>query len=151
VEKTNTISVLLSSAHHLTFLACDRQVDVEYVRNGKLLTASMFRMSTRRMQRIRDWMEIQSRHASHALALADYIGCQYSREMLEGMIMIVVEQDRIREMMLERMGQVCHMGTPLIFDLSANVLPAPICSISEDAATLTVLCVAAQGSQRNAH
>ena len=96
-------------------------------------------------------MEIQSRHASHALALADYIGCQYSREMLEGMIMIVVEQDRIREMMLERMGQVCHMGTPLIFDLSANVLPAPICSISEDAATLTVLCVAAQGSQRNAH
>jgi hypothetical protein len=71
--------------------------------------------------------------------------------MLEGMIMIVVEQDRIREMMLERMGQVCHMGTPLIFDLSANVLPAPICSISEDAATLTVFCVAAQGSQRNAH
>ena len=124
---------------------------MEYVRNGKVLTASMSRMSTRRVQRIRDWMEIQSKNASHAMAQADYLASQYSREMLEGMIMIVVEQHQCQEMMVERMGQVCHMGTPLIVDLSANVLPAPICSISEDASTLTIFCVAAQGSQRNAH
>jgi hypothetical protein len=135
---------------NLTLLASDLQVDVEYVRNGKLLTTSMFRMSVRRVQSIRDWMEVQSKNASHAMAQADYLASQYSREMLEGMIMIVVEQHQCQDMMLERIGQVCHMGTPLIVDLSANVLPLPICSISEDAATLTILCVAAQRSQRNA-
>ncbi len=142
---------------NLTLLASDLQVDVEYVRNGKLLTTSMFRMSVRRVQSIRDWMEVQSKNASHALAKADPVASQYSREMLEGMIMIVVEHYQFQEMMLARMDQVCHIKNASLFEilridpyLFANVLPLPICSISEDAATLTILCVAAQRSQRNA-
>jgi len=97
----------------LTLLASDWQVDLEYVRNGKVLTTSMFRMSVRRVQSIRDWMEVQSKNASHALAKADPVASQYSREMLEGMIMIVVEQYQFQETMLALIGQVCHIGKPL--------------------------------------
>jgi hypothetical protein len=53
-------------------------------------------------------MEIQSKNASHALSKADPVASQYSREMLESMIVIVVEQYEFQEMMIRRLGQVRH-------------------------------------------
>jgi hypothetical protein len=81
---------------------------VEFSRNGEIFVASMFRMSTLRVQSIRKWMEIQSKNASHALSKADPVASQYSREMLECMIVIVVEQYEFQEMMIRRFGQVRH-------------------------------------------
>ena len=97
----------------IALFALDSQVDVEYARSGRVFTASMFRMSTHRVQSIRDWMEIQSKNASYALAKADPLASQYSREMLEGLILIVVEQYQFQEMMMARLAQVCLVESPL--------------------------------------
>ena len=66
----------------------------------------MFRMASERVQSIRDWMEIQSKNASHALRKDDAVASQYSREMLEGLIQIVTEQYHFQEMMTDRIEQV---------------------------------------------
>ena len=43
----------------------------------------MIRMAAERVQSIKDWLEVQSKNASHAIAKADPIACQHSKDMLD--------------------------------------------------------------------
>jgi len=66
----------------------------------------MVRMAIERVQSIRDWMEVQSQNASHARLKLDQVAIRYSSEMLDGLIQILVEQQRYEQMMTDRVAQV---------------------------------------------
>lgn len=138
---------LRTMTRNVFFLTClDWQVDIEFTRNGEVFFASMFRMSTHRVQSIRDWMEVQSKNASHALAKADPLASQYSREMLEGLIQIVVEHFQFQEIMTRRIGQVCFVVVHLA-DIWTRSSPSPGLRVGID----DPYFVAASQPDRNAH
>jgi len=84
-----------------------------FVRKGAVFKACMVRMAIERVQNIRDWMEVQSQNASHARQRLDQVAIRDSSEMLDGLIQILLEQQRYEQMMTDRVAQVYHVNAPL--------------------------------------
>ena len=82
------------------------QVKVAFRRDHEMRSAIMVRMSVERLHSIRDWLEVQSHNASHAHKKMDNVALQYSSEMLQGLIQILVEHQEYEQMVVDRISQV---------------------------------------------
>ena len=75
----------------------------------------MIRMAAERVQSIKDWLEVQSKNASHAIAKADPIACQHSKDMLDLLILIVTDHYHFQETMTDRVSQA-NIKSPCGYD-----------------------------------
>ena len=82
------------------------KVRVKFRRDGQMHGTVIERASAERIKSIRDWMEKQAMTATYMLEQKDTKGMQYQKELLDGMIQILVEQKMFEDAIVRRIKQL---------------------------------------------
>ena len=85
------------------------KVHVKFRRDGRVQGTVIERASAERIKSIRDWMEKQAETATYMSDQKDAKGMQYQKELLDGMIQILIEQKMFEDTIARRMKQLASL------------------------------------------